>query len=355
MAMLAIGASLTVSGRPTHNTIEGISPDQGVMTVGGSTEATVFLTSESSCIEAEADAGLDVTFSPPCGDGTWDSVMTVKDNGGPKPTGQVLITEIAADGSVLDQRSWDIQTLTSIPGPGPSSTAAEPNTSTTAGPTSTVGAIPPPPPSATLPGPTTTNPLEGAPTTHSRDTEGPPSDFEAAGIAFNTPARLGLDQTTTVELVLGLGQSGKDVQSSVTGPGDVETDEINTTCETTAQLLGQNFDVLELTAPTQFVCAGSVGRWQWDVTALEPGIHSLTLTISALIDDNPPVTIGVFSRKIEIEVGLISQIFSPVFENLDVAVGAFAAAIGAALAARMWPGFKRREGAAADSQNLGDV
>ena len=355
MATLVIGLGIVSSDPPTHNTIDDIFPESGQLVVEGSTEATLSLTSVSSCLDAETDTGLDVTFSPRCGEGTWNSVMVVTHNGGSVPTGLVVISEVDANESVVDQRTWETQMVTAIPGPAPSSTAGVPSTSTSASATSTEEVVSPPPPSATTPGPITTIPDEGVPTTLSPDPQDPQNDFEAAGIAFNTPPRLGLDQTTRVELVLGLGQSGTDVQSSVTGPGDVNTDEINTTCETTAQLLGQNFDVLELTAPTQFVCAGSLGRWQWDVTALEPGIHSLTLTISALIDDNPPVTIRVYSRDIEIEVGFFSQVFGPVFDNLGVAVGAFAAAMGAALAAKVWPGFRRSRHDISDDKNAGDV
>jgi hypothetical protein len=355
MGALAIGLGVVGSDPPIHNTIDDIFPESGQLVVEGSTEATLSMTSVSSCLDAETDAGLEVTFSPRCGEGTWSSVMVVTHNGGPVPTGLVVISEVDANGSVVDQRSWEIQTLTTTTGPSPSSTTGEPSTSTSASATSTAGVMPPPPPAATMPDPITTIPSDGSPTTLSPDPDDPQDDFEAAGIAFNTPTRLGLDQTTKVELVLGLGQSGKDVQSSVTGLGDVNTDEINTTCKTTAQLLGQNFDVLPATPPTQFVCAGSVGRWQWDVTALKPGIHSLTLTISALIDDNPPVTIRVYSRDIEIEVGLWSQIFGPVFDNLGVAVGAFAAAIGAALAARVWPGIRRSRHGVSNEKNRGEV
>lgn len=334
--MLAVGYGANIPHGATHNTIDDISPEQGQITVGGSTEATVFLTSVSSCLEAEADEGLDVTFDPACGEGTWSSTMTVTDTGGTRPTGQVVIKEIDAGGSEVDRRTWEIQTLTTIPGPGPTTTTAPAPTSV---PNTTEGAIPPP--AATPPPPITIVPGE-VPTTLTPNEEQIRLGFETSGIAFNTPARLGLEQTTKIHLVLGRGQSGEDVAASVTAPGDVESAEILTTCETTAQLRGQNFEVLELTPPTQFVCAGSVASWLWEVKALEPGIHSLTLTISALIGDNPPVTIRVYNRDIEIEVGLFTQIFGPVLENLGISIGAFAGAVGAAGGAWAWNRLRRR-------------
>ena len=336
--LLALGLAIGFTGLvdpPTHNTIDGITPDRGSMMAGGSIEATVFLTSDSSCLEGDADPGLEVSFSPDCGAGSWAATMTVTDHGATPRTGEVEIREIGEDASVLDHRIWEVQILTVIPGPGPSSTTTLPPTISSPPPTvSPTTTITLPTDSMPTPQPTTTTTVApGAPTTSPPPDQPLQEQFEAAGIAFNTPASMLLGETVTVQLLLGLGDSGEDLEGSITAPGGVASADIETTCETTARLQGQNFEVLDLTEATQFVCARSRGEWLWQVTSEEEGVHNLTLTINAIVEERAPVTIRVFQRSIEIEVGFLTRIISALGEFLGSGTTAFFGAIGAAGAA----------------------
>jgi hypothetical protein len=166
--------------------------------------------------------------------------------------------------------------------------------------------------------------------------------FREAGIAFNTPASLELEESTLVELILGVGQPGQEVEDSVVAPGEIESHEIATTCETTARLQGLNFEVQPYSDETQYVCAGNQGVWTWEIIGRKAGRHNLTLTISALIDDNPPVTIEIFKRDIVIEVSWGERIFGPLVKNLGVFVGAFVAALGTAGGAMALQRIRRR-------------
>jgi hypothetical protein len=340
-----LGAGLLVFGSvaPAENTIDEIAPDHGAMTEGGSTEATLFVTSGPGCLEADSDPGLDVTFDPRCGEGNWTATMFVNDNGDEKPTGEVLI-RLIADGSEVDSRVWEIQMLTFLPGPGPTTTTTT-VTSTTSAPPPPTSPVAPPPSEGDAGSPEPESPDEGAPPPSLTPDEGapPPSpipdeeaiaaEFLEAGMAFNTPDTLGLNETTTLQLLIGPDSPGSELKTSITGPDEVEATEIDTTCETTARLQGQNFEVLDLTEPTQFICAGTAAQWLWQVTALEPGRHSLTLTITALLEDNPPVTIRVFQRDIQIQVGFWARILGLIGDNVGASVGAFMTALGTAAAA----------------------
>ena len=103
---LAVGPTIVGGLAPAHRTIDDISPNPGVLILGGSTEATVSLTSESSCLEAESDPGIDVQFTPACGSGVWSSTMMVSDNGGVNDvTLKVVVKEVDIDGSEIGRAS----------------------------------------------------------------------------------------------------------------------------------------------------------------------------------------------------------------------------------------------------------
>jgi hypothetical protein len=318
-----------------QNRIEHIVPDRGVLLAGGSTEATVTVTSDFSCLEADVPRGLEVSLSPVCGQGTWTSTMTVSDIGDTEPLTEVVIRQMT-DGVEVHRLVWDVQIRTFILGPSPTTTT----TSTTTPP---LGSEPSDPPATSGPDTTVTVPPPDATPPSSPTVEDPvAAAFERAGIAFNTPASLGLGEVTSVELILGLGESGADVEGSVSAPGDIESADIATTCETTAQLQGLNFSVLAKTPESQYVCAGRPGVWVWDVTGKKAGTHHLTLTISAQLDDNPPVLVDVYERTIVIEVSWLERLFGPLVKNLGVFLGAFVAALGTAGGAMAWNRFRRR-------------
>jgi hypothetical protein len=255
--------------------------------------------------------------------------------------GKVIIKELdATEGFELDRFVWSYIIVGIITSP--------PIT------TSTTLPVPSVPPSTT---PTTSDPPEPSPNTTTPAPTVPgtqPPDlsleqqFIEAGIAFNTPSRMSLGETVTVQLILGEGRHPEDLGGSITAPGNIESERLNTTCETTARLQGHNFDVLELTEATQFVCAGLPAEWRWDLTARVAGFHRLTLALSATIEDNPPFTISVYQRDIEIQVGFLTRLWTPMAENLEIAitgvVAAMATVFGTRLARRRSKGAARARG-----------
>jgi hypothetical protein len=155
---------------------------------------------------------------------------------------------------------------------------------------------------------------------------------------------MGLNETATFELVLRPDATPAEVETEISSPGPTEQAEVRTTCATTAELTGHGFDVLPQTEETQFVCAGQGARWQWQVTALERGAQALTLTLSAQIANNPPVTVRVFSADIEVQVGLWRTVFDPVARNFSKGAGAFVVALGAAAGGWVWSRARRQDG-----------
>lgn len=205
-----------------------------------------------------------------------------------------------------------------------------------------------PPPTST----TTITPIPTTTTTNvgPRSSDRTRAEFLAAGVAYNAPAQARLNEEVIIQLLLALDVRGEALTPSVTGPGKKESADIQATCATTAQLRGRSFEVLELTPSEQYVCAGTRAEWRWEVTPLEGGLHTLTMTLTAAIDDDPPVTIQVYATDIQVEVSLVDRFVNPITERLGVSLTAFLTALAAAAGTWSWNRMRRKHDHARESQ-----
>ena len=161
--------------------------------------------------------------------------------------------------------------------------------------------------------------------------------IEDTPIRFNTPTRMGLNETTSIVLVINP-RGADEPLPTITAPGEQTETTISTTCSTTATLTGPRdvFDIVAATEPTQGLCRNQTGTWTWSVTALRTGTHQLKLAITANFPGEDPSTVEVFSEGINIQVSPISLVSGFIGRNIGVLVAAFLGAIGAAVGAGTW-------------------
>ena len=153
-------------------------------------------------------------------------------------------------------------TTTTPPGTTPPGTTPPTTTPPTTLPVSTL----PPTPTSTLPPPsaTTTTPEPVQPELPT--TSGSPgkainaiedmkeqinNNLTPGALAFNNPARMGLGETTTIQLVVESSVSGVEAAPSVTEPGTVITADIEVAATMQAILRGRSFEIVALTPEIQ--------------------------------------------------------------------------------------------------------
>ncbi len=140
------------------------------------------------------------------------------------------------------------------------------------------------------------------------------NNLTPGALAFNNPARMGLGETTTIQLVVESSVSGVEVAPSVTEPGIVITADIEVAATMQAILVGRGFEIAALTPEIQPLRGGA--EWRWQITAVDSGRLELALTVNALIDvtedgvslNNAVVPIKVFEETIDVEVGVFPRV-----------------------------------------------
>lgn len=143
-------------------------------------------------------------------------------------------------------------------------------------------------------------------------------------IAFNLPLSMGLQETTLIELLVGLRQPMKELSYELEQkmPPDEQIEikgaRIRVSNRMEARLTGTGFQITEITPEMQAVGAREVTEWKWQVKAILPGMQSLHLTLAAIlsIDGNEtPRAIRTFDKKIEVKVSWSRKVSMFVSKN----------------------------------------
>lgn len=144
------------------------------------------------------------------------------------------------------------------------------------------------------------------------------SKLAVGNIAFNTPERMGINETETVELLLSTKETTKQLAAEVKGR-PVETAEgVRVAPEMQADLKGQGFKIEAVTPSKQVVSNLQRTRWAWTVTALKDGKQNLDLSLSARVQvegKDSPFVVKTFTKTIEVQVDLWGKIFALVKEH----------------------------------------
>ncbi|NDK40199.1 hypothetical protein DT603_15275 [Pseudoxanthomonas gei] len=142
------------------------------------------------------------------------------------------------------------------------------------------------------------------------------SQLKLGNVAFNAPTTINIEDTVSIHVTLSPSETAAVLEARVEGPGEKVSLPLQVSNNMEARLSGEGFRIVPVTSERQAVSSG-VTDWIWDVTPLNAGRHTLTLTIDALIDVNGetvPRTLRTFRKPIQVEVtttqrvsGLLSE------------------------------------------------
>jgi hypothetical protein len=124
-------------------------------------------------------------------------------------------------------------------------------------------------------------------------------------LAFNTPGKMALDETTLVHLVLSTTPQDSELAKQVRGPGQVVTAAAKFAPFVEARLVSDSFGITPVTAARQPVSTVEPTEWRWQVSAKQLGVRNLYLSVYAVITLNGEKherLLQTFERKLEVQV-----------------------------------------------------
>ena len=144
------------------------------------------------------------------------------------------------------------------------------------------------------------------------------SKLAVGNIAFNTPERMGIQETETVELLLSTKESTEQLAAEVKGRPVATAEGVRVAPEMEADLKGQGFKIEAVTPSKQVVSNLQRTRWAWTVTAIKDGKQNLDLSLSARIQvqgKDSPFVVKTFTKTIEVQVDIWGKIVALMKEH----------------------------------------
>lgn len=142
--------------------------------------------------------------------------------------------------------------------------------------------------------------------------------LETAHIAFNAPDTVGLGEVHSIQLLVSLSETIRELSADITAEGNITGDTVQVAPRMEARLSGTGFQIESVTPEIQLISRRARTEWRWDIIATETGTHQLHLTLSALIPvDGQPThrTIRTFDHVITVHVSLGERIASFLSDN----------------------------------------
>ena len=142
--------------------------------------------------------------------------------------------------------------------------------------------------------------------------------LEAANIAFNAPQAMVMRETTTIQLALSMEHSIEELKDQITAAGEKEGHQTAVSNRMEARLTGAGFSITAITPEEQAISSRGTTTWSWDVEPTRPGVQSLHLSLTALIDvenHSTQRTIKTFDKKIDVNVTWQQQAWRFVTSN----------------------------------------
>lgn len=174
--------------------------------------------------------------------------------------------------------------------------------------------------------------------------------MELGNIAFNAPLSMNLQDTATIQLMLGLTNEIDELKQMIDAEGDKEGVRIRVSDRMEARLSGQSFSITAITPETQAVSRRELTSWKWEVKPISEGDQYLHLTLSAIITvDNTAKlrAIRTFDKVIEVNVTWPQRIGSFFEDNWQWLWAAILAPIAG------WSWKRRKGGRGHDSRSDG--
>lgn len=122
-------------------------------------------------------------------------------------------------------------------------------------------------------------------------------------ILFNPSGVMTVGKTERVEVRIA-GTFTNDLNSGLRGRGDPIIEKIKVGTFMKSRLTGNNFDIKSLSHEDQIVTGKEFTQWEWDVTPLKSGTHTLLIAVTVTINipgvGEKPKDYPVFERKIKV-------------------------------------------------------
>jgi len=137
-------------------------------------------------------------------------------------------------------------------------------------------------------------------------------------LVFTVPDSMELYETKGIHMLLSLTKSAKELQQLMNATDVLRERKIRVSKVMAARLKGEGFRVEPLTEALQAVDVQGETQWKWEVTALQPGVQKLHLTIDAIVNidgRDMPHTVQSLSEEIQIHVSWPQQLSRFVAEN----------------------------------------
>lgn len=138
--------------------------------------------------------------------------------------------------------------------------------------------------------------------------------LQNAKIAYNTPERIRLGRSVSVQLKLSTSVSAEALKKTITEPGKKEGTSVQVSEAMVASLVGDDGLTVIRTVGTdhpQEVDPDGINTWEWSVKGTSPGTHHLHLTLNAVVRrDGLDVDsqVQTFNRAITVEVTLMERV-----------------------------------------------
>lgn len=133
------------------------------------------------------------------------------------------------------------------------------------------------------------------------------SAFEDANIAFQTPDTMKLGKAREVKLLLSLEKTVEELQSQLGSEFPTQGARIEAAPIMEANLSGSAFKISSLNPTRQAIRSSGETTWEWAVTPLEKGSHSLKLRLYVVVTlqgTSAPMEVKTFEREIPVEVSV---------------------------------------------------
>jgi hypothetical protein len=152
-----------------------------------------------------------------------------------------------------------------------------------------------------------------------------------ANIAFNVPETMRVQETSQIILLMSLGMIVDSLTidipkliSDKSKLGKIWTDKVKVSSKMEAYVTGESFTVSSITPIQQLIFEKEITCWEWIVTAQQPGVRVLYLTLNAMIDYEGEITtqtIQTYRKKIYVYVLKREAIMAWINRNISWLAG----------------------------------
>ncbi len=173
---------------------------------------------------------------------------------------------------------------------------------------------------ARYPGPEEPKKTEELPAEIGEETTGDElfDQFKPGKVVFNVPEKMELNEKRGIQLLLSLKETFPELKKKIEEAGEIRQQQIRVSQIMTASLKGSGFKIEAISPALQLINIDGTTEWRWEITAIEPGVQKLYLSMDAIFNHNGkdrPYTVQTLSEEIKIVVTWQQKVSVFVGEN----------------------------------------